>query len=131
MEKAKNCYETTFIVDTSKGDTVIDSTVEKFKSLVAENAEVVDVDLWGKRRLAYPINDMSEGYYVVISFKCDGSFCAELDRNFNIDENVLRSFILKLEFEPQKRQAAVEEKAEAVSEEVPAETVEATETSAE
>lgn len=131
MEKAKNCYETTFIVDTSKGDTVIDSTVEKFKSLVAENAEVVDVDLWGKRRLAYPINDMSEGYYVVITFKCDGSFCAELDRNFNIDENVLRSFILKLEFEPQKRQAAVEEKAEAVSEEVPAETVEATETPAE
>ncbi len=109
MEKALNCYETTFIVDTSKGETVVDATVEKFLNLVAANAETVDVDKWGKRRLAYAINDLTEGYYVVVSFKCDGSFCAELERNFNIDENILRSFVLKLEHEPVKKKAAVVE----------------------
>ena len=124
MEKVMNCYETTFIVDTSKGDTVVESTVEKFCGLVAANAEVVDIDKWGKRRLAYAINDLTEGYYTVVTFKCDGTFCAELERNFNIDENVLRSFVLKLDFEPVKKAAApaTETAEEAVSEEAPAET---------
>lgn len=124
MEKVMNCYETTFIVDTSKGDAVVDATVEKFCGLVAANAEVVDIDKWGKRRLAYAINDLTEGYYTVVTFKCDGAFCAELDRNFNIDENILRSFILKLDFEPAKKAVATEAPAEAeeVSAEAPAET---------
>ena len=127
MEKALNCYETTFIVDTSKGETVVESTVEKFLSLVAANAETVDVDKWGKRRLAYAINDLTEGYYVVVTFKCDGAFCAELERNFNIDENILRSFVLKLDFEPVKKPAVepAPEAAEATEEapaEAPAET---------
>lgn len=122
MEKVKNCYETTIIVDTSKGDKAIESTLEKFTKLVAANAEIVDVDNWGKRRLAYAINDMTEGYYTVITFKCDGQFCAELERNFNIDENILRSLIVKLEFEPVKKPAASEETAAETSEEVPAET---------
>ena len=121
MEKVMNCYETTFIVDTSKGDAVVDATVEKFCDLVAANAEVVDIDKWGKRRLAYAINDLTEGYYMVVTFKCDGAFCAELSRNFNIDENILRSFVLKLEFEPVKKAAVVEETT-TVSEEAPAET---------
>ena len=120
MEKVMNCYETTFIVDTSKGDAVVDATVEKFCGLVAANAEVVDIDKWGKRRLAYAINDLTEGYYTVVTFKCDGKFCAELDRNFNIDENILRSFILKLEFEPVKKPVASEPVQ--ATEEAPAET---------
>ena len=120
MEKVKNCYETTFIVDTSNGDQVVDATVEKFCSLVAANAEIVDIDKWGKRRLAYAINDLTEGYYTVVTFKCDGKFCAELDRNFNIDENILRSFILKLEFEPVKKPVASEPVQ--ATEEAPAET---------
>lgn len=109
MEKVVNCYETMFIVDTSKGETAVEATTEKFLNLVAANAETVDVDKWGKRRLAYAINDLTEGYYVVATFKCDGSFCAELERNFNIDENILRSFVLKLEHEPVKKKAAVVE----------------------
>jgi small subunit ribosomal protein S6 len=120
MEKVMNCYETTFIVDTSKGDAVVDATVEKFCGLVAANAEVVDIDKWGKRRLAYAINDLTEGYYTVVTFKCDGKFCAELDRHFNIDENILRSFILKLEFEPVKKPVASEPVQ--ATEEAPAET---------
>jgi small subunit ribosomal protein S6 len=120
MEKVKNCYETTFIVDTSNGDQAVDATVEKFCSLIAANAEIVDIDKWGKRRLAYAINDLTEGYYTVVTFKCDGKFCAELDRNFNIDENILRSFILKLEFEPVKKPVASEPVQ--ATEEAPAET---------
>lgn len=122
MENVKNCYETMFIVDTSKGDAVVESTVEKFSKLVEANAEIVDIDQWGKRRLAYPINDLNEGFYTVVTFKCDGKFCAELDRNFNIDENVLRSFILKLEHEPVKKPVVSEPVEETASEEVPAET---------
>ena len=107
MEKVINCYETTFIVDTSKGETVVESTVEKFVNLVAANAETVDVDKWGKRRLAYAINDKPEGYYVVVTFKSEPAFPAELDRIYNIDESIMRSMTIKLDYEAVKHEQPV------------------------
>ena len=106
MEKVINSYECLFIVDVTEGDTVTDATVNKFTSLIEANAEVVDVAKWGKRRLAYPINDMPEGYYVVVTFKSAPEFPSELDRLFNIDETVMRSMTIRLEYDAAEKKAA-------------------------
>ena len=106
MEKVINSYESLFIVDVTKGDEALEATVNKFLSLIEANAEVVDVAKWGKRRLAYPINDMPEGYYVVVTFKSAPEFPSELDRLFNIDETIMRSMIIKLEYDAAEKKAA-------------------------
>ena len=99
MEKVINSYESLFIVDVTVGEEATEATVNKFLSLIEANAEVVDVAKWGKRRLAYPINDMPEGYYVVATYKAEGNFPAEFERLCNIDETVMRSMTLKLEYD--------------------------------
>ena len=106
MEKVINSYECLFIVDVTAGDAVTEATVNKFTSLVEANAEVVDVAKWGKRRLAYPINDMPEGYYVVVTFKSAPEFPSEMDRLFNIDETIMRSMIIKLDYDAAEKKAA-------------------------
>ena len=115
MEKVINSYEVLFIVDVSKGDEVTDATVNKFMSLIEANAEVVDVAKWGKRRLAYPINDMPEGYYVVATFKAEPAFPSELDRLFNIDETIMRSMVIRLEYDAAQKKAAKIAAAEAAA----------------
>jgi len=126
MEKVINSYENLFIVDVTQGEEATEATVNKFMSLIEANAEVVDVAKWGKRRLAYPINDMPEGYDTVVTFKSEPAFPRELERLMNIDESVMRSMITRLEYDPAERKAAKEAeaaKAEAeapVAEEAPA-----------
>ncbi len=129
MENVINSYETLFIADISNGEEAAKATAEKFTNLIGSNGEIVEVDTWGKRRLAYLINDMSEGYYTVVTYKAAPSFIAELERQFNIDETVMRSMTIRLEFEPVAKKVVVEETVvEAVEavEEVATETVEAT-----
>ena len=117
MEKVLNSYESLFIVDLSNGEEATKATVTKFTDLIAKNGEIVDVADWGKRRLAYPINDMNEGYYTVVTFKSEPSFPVELERLYNIDENVMRDIVLKLDFEPVAKAAeAVEATEETVEE---------------
>ena len=106
MEKVINSYECLFIVDVTVGDEATNATVNKFMSLVEANAEVVDVAKWGKRRLAYPINDMPEGYYVVVTFKSAPEFPSEMDRLFNIDKTIMRSMIVKLDYDAAEKKAA-------------------------
>ena len=120
MEKVINSYECLFIVDVTKGDETCDATVNKFLSMIEANAEVVDVAKWGKRRLAYPINDMPEGYYVVATFKSEPAFPAELERVFNIDETIMRSMIIRLEYDAAEKKAekAAKAAAEAAAEPV-------------
>ena len=112
MENIINSYETLFITDVSNGEEATKATVEKFTSLIGSNGEIIEVNQWGKRRLAYPINDMPEGYYTVVTHKCAPDFLAELDRLFNIDESIMRSMTVKLDFEPVatvKEEVVVEE----------------------
>ena len=121
MEKVLNSYESLFIVDLSNGEEAAKATVNKFTTLMAENGEIVDIADWGKRRLAYPINDMNEGYYTVVTFKAEASFPAELERLFNIDETVMRSIVLRLEHEATAKPVVAEPVAEEVAaEEAPA-----------
>ena len=123
MENVFNSYETLFITDVSNGEEATQATVEKFTSLIGSNGEIISVNQWGKRRLAYLINDKPEGYYTVVTHKCAPDFLAELDRLFNIDESIMRSLTVKLEHEPVAA-PVVEETVEAVEEAPVAEAVE-------
>ena len=108
MEKVLNSYESLFIVDLSNGEEAAKATVAKFTDLIAKNGEIIEIADWGKRRLAYPINDMNEGYYTVVTFKSESSFPVELERLYNIDEAVMRDIVLKLDHEPVAKAAATE-----------------------
>ena len=95
MENVKNKYETIFVIDASLAEDQINAIVEKFKALIAENATTESVDVWGKRRLAYPINYKTEGYYVLINFESQAEFIAELDRVYNITDGILRTITVR------------------------------------
>ena len=125
MEKVINSYETLFIVDVANGEEAAKASVAKFTDIIAKNAEIVEVSDWGKRRLAYPINDKPEGYYTIVTFKAQPDFPAELERLYNIDENVMRSLVIRLEHEAVAKAAAPAEVA--VEEAVEAPAAEATE----
>ena len=112
MDKVINSYEVMFIADVSNGEAATEATVGKFVSLIEANAEVIDVAKWGKRRLAYPINDMPEGFYTVVTFKAEPSFPSELDRLMNIDESVMRSLVLRLEYDAAEKKAKLVEVSE-------------------
>ena len=112
MDKVINSYEVMFIADVSNGEAATEATVGKFVSLIEANAEVIDVAKWGKRRLAYPINDMPEGFYTVVTFKAEPSFPSELERLMNIDESVMRSLVLRLEYDAAEKKAKLVEVSE-------------------
>jgi small subunit ribosomal protein S6 len=95
MAKVNSSYETIFVVDLTLGEDGVKGLVEKFTSLIADNGEVSEVNEWGKRRLAYPINDMNEGYYVLVNFSAPSEFPAELERVFGITEGIMRSIVIK------------------------------------
>ena len=94
-EKILNSYETIFIIDASLEEDQIAAVKEKFTSLIAANGTVSNVDDWGKRRLAYEINDKTEGYYVLVDFESDGEFPKELDRQYRINDAILRTIIIR------------------------------------
>ncbi|HJJ51724.1 MAG TPA: 30S ribosomal protein S6 [Methanocorpusculum sp.] len=96
MEKF-NSYETLFIIDASLTEEAIKGLVDKFTALIAEHGKVSEVNEWGKRRLAYPINDKEEGYYVLVNFESEGNLPAELERIFGITEGIMRSIVIRHE----------------------------------
>ena len=90
-------YETMLITTATLDDEATAALVGKFKSLIAANGTIDSIDEWGKRRLAYPINDENEGVYTVINFTSEPDFPAELDRVYKITEGVMRSLIVAKE----------------------------------
>ena len=90
-----NSYETMLVFSVANGDENVAALVEKFKALIEANGTIESVDEWGKRKLAYPINYETEGYYMLINFTCEPEFPAELDRIVKITEGVIRSLTVK------------------------------------
>lgn len=88
-------YETILIFNSALGEEAVSALCEKFKTLIAENSTVEKVEEWGKRKLAYPIEDEIEGYYLLIHFESKPDFPAELNRVLEITEGVLRSLIVR------------------------------------
>ena len=97
MAKISGKYEVLYIIDPAQGEEGIAALVEKFKARVESNGTLTSIDEWGKRRLAYPINDLMEGYYVLMTFDAKPEFPAELDRVLKITEGVMRSLITDVE----------------------------------
>ena len=94
-EKILNSYETIFIIDAGIEEEERTALQEKFTSLIAANGTVEAVDEWGKRRLAYLINDEAEGYYVLYNYEANPEFPAELERIAKITDGVLRTLVVK------------------------------------
>ena len=105
MEKNKNSYETLFVIDPDLTEEATRALVEKFTSLIASNGEIESTDEWGKKKLAYPINDKTEGYYVLVNFKSEGTLPSELERIFGITEGILRSIVIRHETKAVKAEA--------------------------
>lgn len=94
-EKLMNSYETIFIIDANLDDEARAAVQEKFTSLIAANGTLGEVTEWGKRRLAYEINDRTEGFYVLVEFKAEPEFPKELDRQYRITDGILRTIIIR------------------------------------
>ncbi len=88
-------YQAIYILNPTMGEEAIQATSEKIEALVAASATVEKVDVWGRRRLAYEINDQKEGHYVLIDFSADTEFPKELERVLKITEGVLRYLVVR------------------------------------
>ena len=94
MPKITGKYETIFIVNATLTEEAIKGLVEKFTNLIAANGEIAKVEEWGKRRMAYAIDDMPEGYYTLVEFDAKPEFPAELDRVYKITDGIIRSMVV-------------------------------------
>ena len=89
-------YEIMIILDPSQDERTVAPSLDKFLEGVRnENGKVEKVDIWGKRRLAYPINKKDEGIYAVIDLTCESATVQELDRLLNLSDDVLRTKVLR------------------------------------
>lgn len=90
-----NKYEVMFIIESTLDDEKKNASVEMVKEIIAsEGGEVGKVDVWGMRKLAYPIQKKNDGFYVVIEFSASPEFPTELDRKLKISDNIIRHIII-------------------------------------
>ncbi|MBB6218543.1 small subunit ribosomal protein S6 [Anaerosolibacter carboniphilus] len=90
-------YETMFILKSNLEEEKRNELINKFKSIIETDGQITSVDEWGNRKLAYEINKMNDGYYVLINFMAGADLPKELDRNFKISDDVIRHLIVNLE----------------------------------
>jgi small subunit ribosomal protein S6 len=93
----KKPYETTFIVDAHLSNEQIESTINKYSKFIADNGGSIKLtDRWGKRRLAYEISKKQYGYYVYIRFDADGDLIQTLEREYKLDDTIIRYLTLRV-----------------------------------
>ena len=97
MAEIINKYETIFVLDAALEEEKITALSEKFQKLIADNGTVESVDVWGKRKLAYPIDFKTEGYYVLVNFASSPEFPKELERIYGITDGVMRTITIRKE----------------------------------
>ena len=97
MAKITAKYEALYIINAQLGEDETKALVEKFKAMVEAEGTLIAIDEWGKRRLAYLIDDMAEGYYVLMNFEAKPELPAELDRVMKITEGIMRCLITTVE----------------------------------
>lgn len=89
-------YEVMIILDPSQDERTVAPSLDKFLEGVRnDGGKVEEVDVWGKRRLTYPIDKKEEGIYVVVNLECESDSVQELDRRLNLNDNVLRTKVLR------------------------------------
>ncbi|MBQ8541154.1 MAG: 30S ribosomal protein S6 [Clostridia bacterium] len=92
-----NKYESIFVLDATLEEEKITALSEKFTKLIEANGTIESVDVWGKRRLAYPIDYKTEGFYTLVKFTANPEFPKELERIYGITEGVLRTIVIRVE----------------------------------
>ncbi len=97
MAKITGKYEVLYIIDPAQGEEGIAALVEKFKAMVEAEGTLLSIDEWGKRRLAYPVNDLNEGYYVLMNYESKPEFPTELERVMKITDGILRCLTTAVE----------------------------------
>ena len=98
MEQLTSKYENVFIANPDLTEDAAKALLEKFTGIITSNGGIIDnVSEWGKKKLAYPIEDYTEGYYYVVNFTSAANLPAELDRVYNITDGILRSLVVKLD----------------------------------
>ncbi|MDD2374551.1 MAG: 30S ribosomal protein S6 [Eubacteriales bacterium] len=88
-------YEAVFILNPAIGDEAITATTDKVKALIESAATIEQMDVWGRRRLAYEIDDQKEGYYVLVNFSSEAEFPKELERVLKITDGVMRYMVVR------------------------------------
>ena len=91
----QNNYETIMIVNSNLEEAAIKDTIAKISALISEHGKVESTEEWGKKRLAYPIQKQNECYYVLINFSSNTEFIDELDRVYNITDEVIKHIVVK------------------------------------
>ena len=89
-----NSYEVLFVIANALDDTRKEAAIEAVKSIIGDSGEVTRVDIMGTRRLAYPIEKKTEGYYVLVEFNAPPELPKELDRRLRISDDVVRHIIV-------------------------------------
>lgn len=93
-----NKYESIYIIRPHLEEEAIKALVEKFSNLLLqEGGQINNLDEWGKRRLAYPIDDIKEGYYVLMNFNAPAELPRELERVYRITDDILRYLTIRIE----------------------------------
>lgn len=93
-------YELMFIIHPDLEESAFNEVVEKVKGWITDSGGQIDnLDLWGKRRLAYPIQKQVEGQYVLMQTHLEPTFCSELEHNLGLQEPVMRFLLTAVEEE--------------------------------
>ena len=116
-----NKYELVYVIDAALEDEARKAVIDRFNGMIEQNGgKVTKVDEWGKRRLAYPINYKTEGYYVLVNFESEATLPREVERTMQIAESILRYLIVKVEEKRSNVKPRPERKAPEAEEEIPA-----------
>lgn len=92
-----NNYELVYVLRPAIEDETKEAVLDKIKAVIEESGEVAKVDVWGVKRLAYEIQKLREGYYVLVEFKATTDIPKELDRNLKINDNVIRHMVINVD----------------------------------
>ncbi len=92
-----NNYELVYVLRPAIEDEAKEAVLDKVKTIIEESGEVAKVDVWGVKRLAYEIQKLREGYYVLVEFKATTDVPKELDRNLKINDNVIRHMVINID----------------------------------
>ena len=111
---SKNTYESAVLINAALDDEQIQAQISRIKEAITSNAgEIKEVEDWGRKRLAYPINKSKLGYYVFYKYEAENTTVSKLERMFNLDEQILRYLTIKLDetaleyLEQKKKNAAL------------------------
>lgn len=94
----KQSYESVVLINAALEDEQVETTINRIQeTITSHGGEIVELDKWGRKRLAYPIKKSKSGYYVVIRFESTTDLVATLERNYRLDENIIRYLTIALD----------------------------------